>query len=152
MFVLAVVNFGTASTTASKLAAFGDVSRLTQSLYRGATWAKLNQSMYSKIANQFAKQFGVRLTKRGLGRFVPVAGIVAGASLNWLTLEQLADSADQAYRRRFLLDKYPQLSNFEAAPIHDTGEATLPGADEVISLLDIIEENGVNGDDPPTND
>nr|WP_269329846.1 EcsC family protein [Kineosporia babensis] len=113
LFVMSVVNFGTASTAATKTAAMSDVSRLTQALVRGKTWEKLNESIVSQVAVRFADAFGVNLTKKGLGKAVPAVGIVVGGALNWTTLEGIVDAADMAYRRRFLLEKYPQLDSEE---------------------------------------
>lgn len=142
LFVLAAINFGTAATAGTKGKAYADLSRLTQSLYRNAPWAKLNEASVAKVAQAFATRFNIRLTKRALGRFVPFAGVAAGAGLNWLTLEQVADATDLAYRRRFLLDKYPQLAESEPvkfsiadAPGDDVSE------DEEISVLDLLDQN-----------
>ena len=56
---------------------------------------------------KFTEAFGRDLTKKGLGKVVPVAGILVGGTLNWTTLEGIVDTADMAYRRRFLLEKVP---------------------------------------------
>lgn len=109
VFALSVVNAGTAVSATAKTAAFADVSRLTQALVRGKPWDVLNKSVVSKVSGQFAKAFGVRLTKKSLGKFVPIAGIVIGGTFNWATLEGVHDAADAAYRRRFLAEKYPHL-------------------------------------------
>lgn len=34
--------------------------------------------------------------------------------MNWATLEGIVDAADVAYRRRFLLEKYPHLKGSDA--------------------------------------
>ncbi|WP_246884676.1 EcsC family protein [Streptomyces sp. GESEQ-4] len=88
----------------------------------------------------------LRLTKKGLGKAVPAFGIVVGGTLNWTTLEGIVDAAEMAYRRRFLLDKYPHLADEEAAgSFPDTspdGPDVADDADEEISLLDEIAEAG----------
>ena len=140
LFVMSVVNAGTAMSGGAKTAAMADISRLTQALVRGKTWAELNKSVVSKVATEFTKAFGVRLTKQGLGKVVPAAGIVLGSAFNWTTLESIVDAADVAYRRRFLLEKYPQLADEEAP-------GSLPDVpdddDETISVLDELAEAGV---------
>ncbi|WP_082586454.1 EcsC family protein [Microbacterium sp. Root280D1] len=142
IFALSVVNAGTAVSATAKTAAFADVSRLTQALVRGKTWEVLNTSVVSKVSGQFAKAFGVRLTKKSLGKFVPLVGILLGGTFNWATLEGIFDAADVAYRRRFLLEKYPHLA--EDAPVelrvveNDEDEDT----DERISVLDDLAQAG----------
>ncbi|MEE1805364.1 EcsC family protein [Streptomyces sp. BE133] len=146
LFVMSVVNVGTASSATAKNAAMADISRLTQALFRGKTWEVLNDAVVTKVSQQFAKAFGFRLTKKGLGKAVPAFGIVVGSTLNWTTLEGIVDAAEMAYRRRFLLEKYPHLADEEAAgSFPDTspdGPGVADDADEEISLLDEIVEAG----------
>jgi hypothetical protein len=125
LFVLSVVNAGTAASAGAKNAAFADISRLTQALVRGKTWKVLNDSVVARIAGRFAEAVGHTLTKKGLGKVVPVAGILVGGTLNWTTLEGIVDTAEMAYRRRFLLEKYPQLLDeepIEAFVVEDTDD------------------------------
>lgn len=140
LFVLSVVNAGTAVSTSAKNAAFADISRLTQALVRGKTWKVLNESVVARIAGRFAEAVSHNLTKKSLGKVVPVAGILVGGTLNWTTLEGIVDTADMAYRRRFLLDKYPQLRDeepLEAFVVDDANDA-----DDRFSVLDQLAEEG----------
>lgn len=146
MFVLSIVNWGTAFTSGSKAAAFADVSRLTSALVRGAPWVTLNSSLVTSVVKSFTNLFGGRLIKQGLGKAVPVAGVAAGLSLNWLTLEQIADAADVAYRRRFLLEKYPQLAPSATEPPL-RAETAADGDDPSIAVLDLLREAGVDIED-----
>ncbi|GIG27011.1 hypothetical protein Cde04nite_32550 [Cellulomonas denverensis] len=143
VFVLSVVNAGTAMSSTAKLAAMAELSSLTQQLYRGATW-KAMDSTIARLYTQFASKFALRYTKQSLGRFVPALGVVVGASFNWATLESIVDAADLAYRRRFLLEKYPFLA--EQPPVSDVKAAidAEPGmvADVAISVLDELAEAG----------
>lgn len=140
LFVLSVVNAGTALSASAKMKAFAEVSRLTQQLFRGAAWKVLDQSLITQLAKQVTARFTVRLTKQSLGKVVPAAGIVLGASFNWATLESIVDAADVAYRRRFLLEKYPQLAENEAPTVVDP---VVPDEhDEVISVLEELVEVG----------
>jgi|GEM_PF-1036422 len=140
VFHLAVVNFGTATTASAKAAAYADLSRLTQMLFRGKPWAALNETVTARLATMFAKQFNVRLTQKGLGKLVPVAGIAAGASLNWLTLEQIVDAADVAYRRRFLADKYPEQFGDEPFVVPRDDAPADAGEDTDLSVLGMLDE------------
>lgn len=143
VFIMSVVNAGSAVSSGAKTAAMADISKLTQALVRGKTWKVLNESIVSKVAQEFAKKFSFRLTRQGLGKVVPAAGIIIGGALNWATLEGIVDAADIAYRRRFLLEKYPQLGDGDtfgtAAPV--LGEIA-DDADMEISVIDQIAEAG----------
>ncbi|MFE1438651.1 EcsC family protein [Streptomyces sp. NPDC058739] len=143
LFVMSVVNVGTASSATAKNAAMADISRLTQALFRGKAWDVLNETVVAKVSSQFAKAFSFRLTKKGLGKAVPAVGIIVGSTLNWATLEGIVDAAEMAYRRRFLLEKYPHLAD-EApeAPFADFDPDVADDADEEISLLDELAEAG----------
>ncbi|WP_344711391.1 EcsC family protein [Aeromicrobium flavum] len=142
LFVMSVVNAGTAVSASAKTAAMADVSRLTQALVRGKSWAVLNESLIAKVSTQFAKAFGVRLTKQGLGKVIPAVGVAVGSALNWTTLEGITDAAEVAYRRRFLLEKYPQLAG-EAEPEFATDDNAVPeDTDESISVLETLADAG----------
>ena len=129
-------------STTAKTAAFADVSRLTQALVRGKTWEVLNKSVVSKVSGQFAKAFGVRLTKKSLGKFVPLVGILLGGTFNWATLEGIFDAADVAYRRRFLLEKYPHLVDDVTVELRIVEQDHDDDADERISVLDDLAQAG----------
>ncbi|MFD0573784.1 EcsC family protein [Kitasatospora gansuensis] len=143
LFVMSVVNAGTATSATAKSAAMADISRLTQALVRGKTWDVLNGSVVTQVSARFAKAFGFRLTKKGLGKAVPAFGIIVGGTLNWTTLEGIVDAADMAYRRRFLLEKYPQLGDEEGSgSFPDIGPDAPDDADEAISVLGELAEAG----------
>ena len=143
LFVMSVVNAGTAMSASAKTAAMADISRLTQALVRGKAWAVLDKSVVAMVSRQFAKAFGVRFTRQSLGTIVPAAGILLGGAFNWATLEAIVDAADVAYRRRFLLEKYPQLADEEApGSFPDAAPEGPDDADEAISVLDQIAEAG----------
>lgn len=143
LFILSVVNAGSAMSATAKAAAMADISRLTQALVRGRTWAVLNESIVAQLSGQFAKRFGIRLTKQGLGKVVPIAGILVGGTFNWTTLEAITDAAVLAYRRRFLIEKYPHLAD-EEVPVSTPGEDSdaVDETDEVISVLDELQDVG----------
>ncbi|MGP9786684.1 EcsC family protein [Glutamicibacter sp. 287] len=137
VFVMSVVNAGTAMSASAKTAAMADISWLTQALVRGKTWAVLDKSIVAQVSRQFANKFAIRFTKQGLGKVVPLAGIAIGGAFNWATLESIVDAASIAYRRRFLLEKYPHLADEEAhGPVPHMGQDGAGGADEIISVLD----------------
>ncbi|MET9504895.1 EcsC family protein [Streptomyces sp. NPDC006622] len=143
LFVMSVVNVGTASSATAKNAAMADISRLTQALFRGRTWEILNETVVARVSRQFAKAFSFRLTKKGLGKAVPAVGILVGGTLNWTTLEGVVDAAEMVYRRRFLMEKYPHLADEEtSASFPDIGPDLSDDADDDISVLGEIVEAG----------
>ncbi|GAB3842130.1 hypothetical protein ACFPIJ_43160 [Dactylosporangium cerinum] len=121
-----------------------DISRLTQALVRGKAWPVLEQSIITQVYKRFAAAFGVRVTKQSLGKVVPAAGIVLGGVFNWATLERIVDAADIAYRRRFLIEKYPHLADGEAPESFSDAvpDAVPDDVDEAISVLSELAEAG----------
>jgi hypothetical protein len=143
LFILSVVNAGTAMSATAKTAAMADVSRLTQALVRGKTWAVLNESVISKVSQQVAKVFSFRLTKKGLGKAIPAIGIVVGGAFNWTTLESIVDAADVAYRRRLLIEKYPQLQTEDSSAwFSDIEGDVAEDADQAFSVIDELADAG----------
>lgn len=138
LFVLAVVNLGTAASASAKTAAMADVSRLTQALVRSKTWAELSNSAMTRIYQQFVKMMGLRGTRQGLAKFLPVANVIIGSTMNWATLEGVVDAADVAYRRRFLLEKYPHLADSGSTTLFD--DVVQEEDDHTFSVLDEVEE------------
>ena len=55
-------------------------------------------------------------------------------------MEAIVDAAEMAYRRRFLLEKYPHLADEDAPVLFP--EDLPDDADEVISVIDEIVEAG----------
>ena len=143
VFAMSVLGLGSATTSGAKLAAYRELSQLTQLLARRATWKQLNAHVLPQIATRFANQFGFRIAQRKLGVVVPVAGIAVGAGLNYALLDSVIDAAYWAYRERFLREK-----TGEFAIDLPTGEAfdTKPDSDhesqvEVpIDVLGIVDD------------
>lgn len=148
LFVMSVLNAGTAMSTSAKYAAMADVSKLTQALYRGKSWAVLlDTSVVAQVSKKFTEKFIGRLTKQGLGKVVPAVGIALGGAFNWTTLEGVVDVADTEYRRRFLLEKYPQLADEEASEsvrdlVPEEVVIDKDVLDDEISVLDEVVEAG----------
>lgn len=147
LFVMSVLNLATAATAGAKAAAMADISRLTQGLIRGKTWAFLmDASLIAKVSKSFADRFGRRLTQKGLGKLAPGVGIALGFVLNWATLDEIASVADVEYRRRFLLEKYPHLADqIQDMPKPARDAVAIDGEvmkDEEISILGEVAEAG----------
>lgn len=105
LFMMGVLNLGTATTAGAKYAAYREMSQLAQALARRATWAQLEQHLLTKVAQKFASDMGTRLTQKKLGQLVPAAGFAVAAGLNYRTIDAICDAAYWAYRERFLHEK-----------------------------------------------
>lgn len=149
LFILSVINLGTAASSSAKMAALADISKLTQNLVRGKTWEVLNQSVVARVVGKLAPKFVDRITKQGLGKIVPAVGIVIGGTMNWATLEGIVDAADLAYRRRFLIEKYPQLAGESVIDLEHVDGADRV-EDEVISVVEEFDRVSVDPDSPET--
>lgn len=138
VFMMSVIGLGMATGTPAKTAAYAELSQLTQLLFRDATWAKLNEKVLTKIAQQFANKFSVGLTKKKLGQFVPVAGVLVGAGLNFALIDRIAAAANDAYRERFLIEK----SGGTLADVADGAGSAASLDESVISVINLLEQEG----------
>ena len=100
------MNWSSAPTEGAKSLAFQQLSRVTQQLARGATWAQLSEATVVKVIDEVYLRLGFRLTKSKLGQAVPLAGIALGAGLNAMVINRVGQDAILAYRARHLSDKY----------------------------------------------
>ncbi|KAA1419210.1 EcsC family protein [Nocardioides humilatus] len=139
LFMLSVINVGSAVTQGAKYTALADLSKLTQALVRSAPWVQLNKFALSRIAGRFAEQFGVRLTKQKLGQLVPVVGIGVGAALNYATVKSVQEAAYWGYRERLLLEKNPEAVELLTAELDQLPEPVAENSDEPsIEIAEII--------------
>lgn len=139
LYQLSVLNLSTAGTQAAKSAAWRDISRLSQNLYRNKTWKELDKAVLTRVVKAVAERQGHDITKKLLGKVIPVVSIVTGGVTNWATLERISDTAEVTYRRRFLLEKYPHLETQEAKP-RFVGDGEASNEDDVFSVLEVAEE------------
>lgn len=119
---------------------------MTQQLARRASWKQLEGAVFTKSVQRFAAAFGLKISQKKLGQAVPIAGIAVGAGINYRTLDRTFDAAYWAYRRRFLVEKYPNLaSDLEAEIVDleaeqaDAERAAGSTEETVLSVLDIVE-------------
>jgi len=136
VFMMSVIGLGMATGTPAKTAAYAELSQLTQLLFRDATWEKLGKKALTKIAQQFANKFSVGLTKKKLGQFVPVAGMVVGAVLNFALIDRIAAAANDAYRERFLVEK----SGGALSGVAEGAGSPISLEDGTISVIELLEE------------
>ncbi len=106
LFAMAVIAYSSAATQPAKAAALAEISKLTQMMMRKATWQTLNREPLVKAIRYIYARLGLRLTKGGLSKAVPVAGAVIGGGMNAAALARVATDAKFAFRLRFLVEKY----------------------------------------------
>ena len=85
---------------------------------------------------QFANKFTVDLTKKKLGQFVPVAGMVVGAGLNFAFIDRIAAAANDAYRERFLVEK----SGGTLSGVAEGAGSPISLDEGTISVIELLEE------------
>jgi hypothetical protein len=136
VFMMSVVGLGMATWTPAKTAAYAELSQLTQLLFRDATWENLGEKSLTRIAQQFANKFSVGLTKKKLGQFVPVGGMVVGAVLNFALIDRIAPAANDAYRERFLVEK----SGGTLSGVAEGAGSPISPDDGTISVIELLEE------------
>lgn len=139
VFMMSVIGLGMATGGPAKTAAYTELSQLTQLLFRDATWAKLNEKVLTKIAQQFANKFSVDLTKKKFGQFVPVAGMVVGSGLNFALIDKIAAAANDAYRERFLIEK----SGGTLLAAEVVADSPLASDDSAFGVIERLEEEDV---------
>ncbi|WP_021591482.1 EcsC family protein [Actinomadura welshii] len=145
IFLMSVIGLGMATEASAKTAAYAELSQLTQLLARNATWAKLNEKVLTKIAQKFAAKFSVELPKKKLGQFVPVAGMLIGAGLNFAAIDRIAVAADDAYRERFLVEKSGGDLTITVEEVRDPIQA----GDDAIGMIELLrEEDALPSPDP----
>lgn len=106
LFALQVLGLGMAVGSSARATALASLSRLTQQMMRQATWTQLNQHVLVGVINRAFGTMGLNLTQRKLAQVVPVAGVLISGGVNLQLVRRVHDAAAQAYRLRFLTEKY----------------------------------------------
>lgn len=145
-FALGVMSLGTAATAAEKAAALANLRRLTTLMMRQPTWAELHKHALVKLIDQVFTALGEKLVKRKLAQAVPVVGVLINAGLSGQMADSAYRSARDAYRLRFLSEKYGVDPMEWAADQPDSfDDSTGSALDEMTSLdtadasVDVIE-------------
>jgi len=137
LLAIQVINAGSALTASSKYAALADLSKLTQQLARRAAWKQLNNQTLTKVLQKFAQFMGVRLTKAGAAKVVPIVGITIGLGANAYLLHQVTQTADDYYRERFLLRK---LGSDAGTYVPAASQWINRDDSDIIDIIEIIED------------
>lgn len=106
VFALGVMSLGTAATAAETTVALANLRRLTVVMMRQPTWAELNRHALVRMIDRVFTLLGEKLVKRKLAQAVPVAGAFINAGLSAHMADQTYRRARDAYRLRFLSEKY----------------------------------------------
>lgn len=134
VFAAGVIAYSAAGNSAEKAAALASLSRLTQQMMRRATWQQLQQRQLVTVIGRMFTALGFRMTKRKLAQAVPIVGAVINGGLNARIAYQTFDRAQQAYRLRFLTEKY-DLDPAQWSPQPPATEnVDLPLVDEILDV------------------
>ena len=106
LFVLGVISLGTAASPTTKVQALSSLSRLTQQMMRRPTWAQLNKNGWVQLVQTVFDALGLRLTQQKLGQVIPVLGVLVNGGLSAEMADRTFRRVQDAYRLRFLSDKY----------------------------------------------
>lgn len=106
IFAMGVMSLASAGTEGGKVAAMTSLSRLTQEMMRQATWSQLRRHQLVKVIERVYLALGLKLTQAKLAQTVPVAGVLINAGLTAELTNRTFRRATDAYRLRFLSDKY----------------------------------------------
>jgi hypothetical protein len=136
-FALGVMSLGTAATAAEKLAALASLRRLAAVMMRQPTWAELNKHALVKLIDRVFTVLGEKLVKRKLAQAVPVAGVLINAGLSAQMADNAYRSARDAYRLRFLSEKYGIDPGGWGPDEPDSPDDTTASALDEISALEV---------------
>jgi hypothetical protein len=78
-------------------------------LARGASWKEMSRDSSVKALQSVFDKLGLRLTRRKLTQVIPFFGAAAGGTLGAALADHTCQGAYMQYRRRYLLEKYPDL-------------------------------------------
>jgi hypothetical protein len=132
VFASGVLSYSTAGNAAEKAASLAALSRLTQEMMRQATWKQLQRHQMVNVIQTVVTSLGFNLTKKKLAQVVPVAGVVINGGLNARLAQNTFKRAQDAYRLRFLTEKYGLDAASWAPDVIDAEVTDMPLIDEII--------------------
>lgn len=136
LFALQVLGLGMAVGSAAKATALGSLSRLTQQMMRQATWTQLNQHLLVGVVNRAFATMGLRLTQKKLAQVIPVAGVLISGGVNLQLVHRVHAAAMQAYRLRFLTEKY----NLSPEPTSVSADSPTNNEEPVLQVDELLVE------------
>jgi len=150
VFASGVLAYSSATGSAEKAASLASLSRLTQQMMRRATWKQLQQHQLVNVIQKVFTSLGFNLTKKKLAQAVPIVGVVVNSGLNAWIVQKTFQRAQQAYRLRFLTEKYNLDPTDWAPDIVDVESTEIPLVDELIDdelVLEPPDDTGDGGED-----
>jgi hypothetical protein len=138
VFAVQVLGLGMAVGSGAKASALASLSRLTQDMMRRATWTQLNEHLLVGVINRAFATMGLRLTQKKLAQVVPVAGVLISSGVNVQLLHRVQDAATQAYRLRFLTEKYGLVAPVSTDLVVATPD--LGDGEEVVLVDDLLRD------------
>lgn len=148
LFALGVLNYGTTATAGGKAASLAELSRLVQAMMRNPTHDGLNKFIMIKVTKEFLKRLGFRATHQRLAQLVPFVGVVVNAGTNASSIAILGDRAQDAYRLRFLTEKYeldPAAWLADHQEVEDLDDESI----DLEALIQEVEAELIETDGPP---
>ncbi len=131
-FASGVIAYSAAGNSAEKAAALAALSRLTQQMMRRASWHQLQPQQADNVLQQVSMALGFRLAKRKLAQAVPILGAVVNGGLNARIAQRTFERSQQAYRLRFLSEKYDLDAGQWAPVVASDGDVDIPLVDEIV--------------------
>ncbi len=136
LYALGVMNYGTTVTAGGKAASLAELSRLVQVMMRHPNHVALDKFVLIKVTKEFLKRLGFRVAHQRLAQLVPFVGVVVNAGTNATSISVLGDRAQDAYRLRFLTEKYNLDPAAWLADDQGAGAGALAGAGAVAGAAD----------------
>lgn len=149
LFLMGVLNYSMASSSASKTAALASLSRLTQQMMRRAAWSQLGRDPLVRVIQQIFKLLGLRLVRTRLANVVPIAGALVAAGLSFAMLQSAIEDATRLYRARYLAEKHglsweewitKPASAADATKPAPQADATVVEVDELLDDVSSVEQ------------
>lgn len=131
-FASGVIAYSAAGNSAEKAAALASLSRLTQQMMRRASWRHLQPKQADNVMQQMSLALGFRLAKSKLAQAVPVFGAILNGGLNARIAQRTFERSQQAYRLRFLTEKYDLDAGHWAPVVASHGDVDIPLVDEIV--------------------
>jgi hypothetical protein len=138
LFALQVLGLGMAVGSAAKANALASLARLTQDMMRRATWTQLNEHLLVQVIKRAYASLGLKLTQKKLAQVVPIAGVFISSGANLQLVRRIHAAAVDAYRLRFLTEKYGLESSASTDVTPLRGEVS--DEEEVLQIPELIGE------------
>ncbi|WP_034990677.1 EcsC family protein [Corynebacterium halotolerans] len=143
LFAAGVLSYSTAKGASERAAALSSLSRLTQTMMRRTTMKQLSQNHLVRVIERVFKMLGFKLTRGKLAQAVPVAGAVINGGMNAKLARDTFNSAHEAYRLRFLTEKYgldAEAWRPDARPYAAENPSEVPLVDEILEAELVSED------------